>query len=84
VFKLTPELSQLVRTLSKREKQVLLLYGEGYPIAEIAAKLRIDTKSVETYKLRATRKLKLEKSTDYRKVAYRCALQEQQKENTWL
>jgi len=75
-LKLTPDLQSKIRALSTREKRVLLLYGEGYPTVEIAAKLRIAVKSVETYKLRATRKLTLEKSTDYRKVAWLCALQE--------
>jgi len=45
--------------LSARERQALHLYGRGFTLKEIAQRLGISDKSVETYKGRACRKLGL-------------------------
>lgn len=45
--------------LSPREQDVLKLTAQGYTNKEIAARLEVSVKSVETYKARATAKLKL-------------------------
>jgi DNA-binding NarL/FixJ family response regulator len=45
--------------LSEREEQILKLIAFGHTIKEIAGRLAISSKSIETYKLRATEKLGL-------------------------
>jgi len=45
--------------LSEREEEVLRLIARGYAIKEIAEKLSISVKTVETYKARITEKLNL-------------------------
>lgn len=57
--------SQTARTpaevdLSHREVQVLQLLAQGYLAKEIAAQLKVSTKSVETYKARLMEKLALD------------------------
>lgn len=44
-------------SLSKREKQVLVLLAEGFVNKEIGAKLKLSTKTVETYRNRLLKKL---------------------------
>ncbi len=45
--------------LSARERDVLRLTGQGFTNKEIAARLDVSVKSVETYKARAAAKLNL-------------------------
>lgn len=59
-------------TLSAREADVLRLVAEGYSNKEIAAKLAISVRTVETYKARLMEKLGLRSRTDL----VRYALQE--------
>jgi two-component system response regulator NreC len=48
-----------LHTLSQREREVFTLTAEGYTAAEIGRKLFLSPKTVETYRARVTRKLKL-------------------------
>jgi len=50
--------------LSEREEEVLGLIAQGYSNKEIAARLRISTKTVETYKARSLEKLGLRSRVD--------------------
>lgn len=50
--------------LSKRERQVLELVAHGYTHREIAAKLAVSVKSVETYRARLVDKLGLKSRAD--------------------
>jgi DNA-binding NarL/FixJ family response regulator len=45
--------------LSERERQVLIFMAYGYSNKEIAAKLALSVKSIETYKARLLRKLEM-------------------------
>lgn len=56
-------------TLSQREREVLQLTVEGKTSAEIAALLYLSPKSVETYRSRLMRKLKLDNLPDLVKFA---------------
>lgn len=46
-----------VERLSSRERQVLQMLAEGFPVAEIATALSISPKTVETYRARVMEKL---------------------------
>jgi PAS domain S-box-containing protein len=46
-------------SLSEREREVLMLIAEGQSVVRIALRLALSQKTVETYRLRAMRKLKL-------------------------
>lgn len=61
----------LVDALTDRELQVFELTGQGCNTREIASQLRIDVKTVETYRLRIKEKLNLETSSDLLKLAIR-------------
>jgi DNA-binding CsgD family transcriptional regulator len=50
--------------LSEREAEVLLLIAQGLSNKEIAARLRISVKTVETYKARSMEKLGLSGRAD--------------------
>ena len=47
------------RTMTVREKQVLSLIAEGYTNAEIATRLEINSRTVETHRANMMRKLGL-------------------------
>jgi DNA-binding NarL/FixJ family response regulator len=51
-------------SLSPREQDVLRLIAQGFANKEIAARLQISTKTVETYKARAAEKLSLRTRAD--------------------
>ena len=57
--------------LSEREKDVLIQLAWGYSNKEIAAKLRISVKTVETYKVRIGEKLGLRSRSDIVQYAMR-------------
>ncbi len=50
--------------LSERESSVLRLHAEGYTGKEIAARIGVSIKSVETYKARGMHKLGLDDRTE--------------------
>jgi len=62
--------------LSDREQEVLRLTAMGYTSREIAEKLFISSKTVETYRQRAMEKLDLEHRTDLIRFALRAGLLE--------
>jgi len=57
--------------LTDRELQVFELTGQGFNTREISGQLRIDMKTVETYRLRIREKLNLESSSELLKLAIR-------------
>ncbi|HXR06049.1 MAG TPA: response regulator transcription factor [Candidatus Acidoferrum sp.] len=57
--------------LSDREKEVLVSLAWGYSNKEIAAKLALSVKTVETYKVRIGEKLRLHSRTEMVKFALR-------------
>jgi DNA-binding NarL/FixJ family response regulator len=50
--------------LSRREEEVIRLLALGYTGKEISASVALSAKTVETYKMRAMRKLRLESRAD--------------------
>ena len=52
------------RRLSDREREVVRLVARGYSNKEIAAKLEVSVKTVETYRYRAVEKLGLRGRAD--------------------
>ena len=61
-------------TLSEREQDVLRLSAQGFTSREIAEKLSIGSKTVETYRQRAMEKLGLENRSEFVKFAVRAGL----------
>jgi DNA-binding NarL/FixJ family response regulator len=57
--------------LTDRELQVFEMTGQGFNTREISTQLRIDIKTVETYRLRIREKLNLESSSELLKFAIR-------------
>ena len=55
--------------LTRREQQVLRHIAEGYSNKEIAAKLELSVKTVETYKARSMEKLGLRGRVDIVRIA---------------
>jgi DNA-binding NarL/FixJ family response regulator len=64
-----PVASALREKLTEREEEVLRAIAEGYSIKEIAAKLEISVKTVETYKARAMERLDLRSRVDIVRTA---------------
>jgi len=60
--------------LTKRERSVLQLVGQGYSAPEIGARLFISPKTVDTYKQRIQEKLNLTHRTQYVQLALRLGL----------
>jgi len=60
--------------LTKRERIVLQLVGQGYSAPEIGARLFISPKTVDTYKQRIQEKLNLTHRTHYVQLAFRLGL----------
>lgn len=58
--------------LSAREAEVIRLVAQGYANKEVAARLDISVKTVETYKLRAMEKLDLKGRVDLIRYAHTC------------
>ena len=50
--------------LSPREREVLRLVAHGYSLAEVAERLSLSIKTVDTYKVRLTEKLKASKRSE--------------------
>ena len=61
-------------TLSEREQDVLRLSAQGFTSREIAEKLTLSSKTVETYRQRAMEKLGLENRSEFVKFAVRAGL----------
>ena len=60
-----------IDSLAERELQVFELTGDGLSIREIAERLRIDAKTVETYRARIKEKLGLKDSSELLQTAIR-------------
>jgi two-component system response regulator NreC len=61
-------------TLTPREKEVLLLVAEGHTSSEIAARLSISSRTVETHRRNLMRKLDLQSQVDLIRYALRRGL----------
>ena len=59
------------RTMTVREKEVLSLIAEGYTNAEIATRLEINSRTVETHRANLMRKLGLPTLADLIRFALR-------------
>lgn len=59
--------------LSERETEVLRLVAQGYLIKQIASRLGVEGRTVETYKARAMEKLGLKSRIDVIRYAAQCA-----------
>jgi len=60
-----------VQQLSDREFEVFQLIGQGVGTGEIAARLRLSVKTVETHRKNIKKKLKLDTATDLLRYAVR-------------
>ncbi|MHC4942300.1 MAG: response regulator [Planctomycetota bacterium] len=63
------ELKSPLSVLSDRESRVFELIGEGYGPSEIAGKLHLSVKTIETYRSHIKEKLNLESATALRQFA---------------
>jgi two-component system, NarL family, response regulator NreC len=63
-----------VNILSSREQQVLALVAQGYTSQQIAKRVLVSTKTVETYRARIAEKLGLRKRSDVVRYALRMGL----------
>ena len=59
----------ILSQLSKREFEILRLFGKGYSTQQIAAHLNISSKTVQTYKDRIKSKLNLKSANDIVRLA---------------
>jgi len=66
-----PDADSIIDRLAEREVQVFELTGDGLSIREIAARLGIDAKTVETYRVRIKEKLGLGSSSELLQMAIR-------------
>jgi DNA-binding NarL/FixJ family response regulator len=69
VFSKDEKISDTADKLSDRELEIFQLVGEGYRSQDIACKLCLSIKTVDTYKLRIKEKLNLLDSTELSKTA---------------
>jgi two-component system, NarL family, response regulator NreC len=60
--------------LSPREREVLALLAQGYTHRQIAEKIRVGVKSVETYRSRLSQKLKLQSRAELVRYAHESGL----------
>jgi DNA-binding NarL/FixJ family response regulator len=65
--------TDLADVLTDRELQVFEFTGNGLDTREIAERLSIDVKTVETYRARIKEKLELKSSSEFRQLAIRWA-----------
>jgi DNA-binding NarL/FixJ family response regulator len=56
-------------SLSEREEEVVRLIAQGYSHKEIASRLRLSIKTIETYKVRSMEKLSLRNRNDFVRYA---------------
>lgn len=60
--------------LSEREREVMAFVAQGYTSQEVADRLKLSAKSVETYRARLMQKLGLKKRADLVKLALECGM----------
>jgi two-component system response regulator NreC len=65
--------------LSAREHEVMALVAQGFTSQEVAERLKLSVKSVETYRARLMQKLGLRKRADLVRLALECGLLTQDK-----
>lgn len=58
--------------LSAREEEVLRLIAQGYSNKEVAAKMNVSVKTVETYRARSLRKLRMRSRVEIVRYALQC------------
>ena len=65
--------------LSEREREVMALVAQGYTSQEVAERLKLSAKTVETYRARLMQKLGLRKRADLVRFALECGMLTQDK-----
>jgi two-component system response regulator NreC len=60
--------------LTDREREVMVLVAQGYTSQEVADRLKLSAKSVESYRARLMQKLGLRKRADLVRLALECGL----------
>jgi DNA-binding NarL/FixJ family response regulator len=79
--KLAPE-TERYQLLTERERSVFRFVALGHTAAEIAARLLISPKSVDTYKRRIADKLNITHRSEYVRFAYKLGILESNQERT--
>lgn len=69
--RLSPALSSAIEKLSIREREVLQMIAEGHSTGDIAAKLNISRKTVETHRKNLMLKLEIDNTAELTKFAVR-------------
>jgi len=71
-----PQAGLMIDTLSDREFEVFGLLGQGLPVREIAARLDLSVKTIETHQARMKKKLCIDNSTELHRYAVLSAQQQ--------
>lgn len=58
-----------IENLTDRELEIYILIGEGHGVKQIAEKLYLSTKTIETYKAKLKEKLKIDNASELRRHA---------------
>ncbi len=69
MFKQTVKISDTIEKLTNRELEVFQMIGEGYKSQDIAKKLCLSIKTIDTYRMRIREKLNFKDSTELTKAA---------------
>ncbi|MFW6335765.1 MAG: LuxR C-terminal-related transcriptional regulator [Phycisphaeraceae bacterium] len=69
-----PDLQKRIATLTKREREVLALVGEGYSLPSIAEKLYRSLKTIESHRLSLGRKLRVSNRVELARIAIQMGL----------
>jgi len=69
-----PELQKRIETLTKREREVLALVGEGHSLPTIAARLYRSLKTIESHRLSLGRKLRASNRVELARIAIQMGL----------
>jgi len=69
MFNQNHKIGTSIETLTNRELEVFQFIGEGYRTSDIARKLNLSVKTIDTYRLRIKTKLNLKDSTELVKLA---------------
>lgn len=71
---LDPDLQQRIESLTRREREVLALVGEGYSLPAIAQRLYRSLKTIESHRLSLGRKLRVSNRVELARIAIQMGL----------
>jgi len=74
----TPEIQSPIETLSNRELEIFKLIGQGFKASQIAERLYLSAKTIETYRARIKEKLDLADAGELLRYAIKWAKSDQQ------